>query len=333
MFLRPSVIVLFVAFYASFAVAQDNRYPPPGFGKTQDARTSAGTPEVKPLLGDSATPRPPVDDSTAPAASSNPYRNSKPSNTTSPKILPLNNGDTQPIRASSSAETAAAFDYSSPSNSNAADNGGTGLKPSAMMRVMVLNPPQGSQLRGQPVTLMEAIGGARNRAEQTERVSAYWDMCSAVADYYLGLREQDELRKLHSYVQQAGPAWSQAESELGVRVGTSQRAALASQLRVASLMGRGLGNLPLPADTPHCANYITHYEQIFQGGGPAEAHELDKLLPLRYTELQDAATSVTRSEQYLDSVASRGGDGTDSLSALRLLALQRRAFVQIARLQ
>ena len=40
---------------------------------------------------------------------------------------------------------------------------------------------------------------------------------------------------------------------------------------------------------------------------------------------------VTRSEQYLDSVASRGGDGTDSLSALRLLALQRRAFVQIAR--
>jgi hypothetical protein len=200
-----------------------------------------------------------------------------------------------------------------------------------MMRAMLLNAPQNSQLRGQPVSLMEAIDGARNRAEQTERVSAYWDMCSSVADYYLGLREQDELRKLHTYAQQAGPAWSQAESELGVRVGTSQRAALAAQLRVASLMGRGLGNLPLPADMPHCANYITHYEQIFQGGGPAEAHELAALLPLRFTELQDAAVAVTRSEQYLDTVAARGGDGTDSLSALKLLALQRRAFVQIAR--
>ena len=116
--------------------------------------------------------------------------------TTSPKILPLNNGDTQPIRGTNPpAETAAAYDYSSPANSNASTQGGTGLKPSAMMRAM-LNPPQGSLLRGQPVTLMEAIGGARNRAEQTERVSAYWDMCSAVADYYLGLREQVELGKL-----------------------------------------------------------------------------------------------------------------------------------------
>jgi hypothetical protein len=326
--------MLFAAFYASFAAAQ-GRYAPSEFGKTQAPTTGAGAPDVKPLLGDSVTPRPPgTNSSTAPpvtSESSNPYRNSSPSTNNSPKILPLDNGDTQPIRGTSSAQTAAAYDYSSPANPNTPAQGGVGLKPSAMMRVMVLNPPQGSLLRGQPVTLMEAIGGARNRAEQTERVSAYWDLCSAVADYYLGLREQEELRKLRSFAQQVGPAWSQAEAELGTRVGTSQRAALASQLRVASLMGRGLTNLPLPADTPHCASYITHYEQIFQGGGPAEAHELADLLPLRYAELQDAATSVTRSEQYLDSVASRGGDGTDSLSALRLLALQRRAFVQIAR--
>ena len=74
-----------------------------------------------------------------------------------------------------------------------------------MMRAM-LSPPGGTQLRGQPVSLMEVIGGARTRGEQTQRVDAYWDLCSSVADYYLGLREQEELRKFaHRYVQQVGP--------------------------------------------------------------------------------------------------------------------------------
>ncbi len=206
-----------------------------------------------------------------------------------------------------------------------------GLKPAAMMRAM-LSPPGGTQLRGQPVSLMAVIGGARTRAEQTQRVDAYWDLCSSVADYYLGLREQEELRQLRSYVQQAGPTWQQAEAELTVRIGTSQRAALASQLRVASLTGRGSGNLPLPADTPHCASYTTHYEQIFQGGGPTEAHELAALLPLRYAELKDAAAAVTRAEGRLDTAAAAQNGNADGMqAALELLALRRRAFVQIAR--
>ncbi len=194
----------------------------------------------------------------------------------------------------------------------------------------MLNPPSGSQLRGQPVALVDVIAGARTRAEQTQRVDAYWDMCSSIADYYLGLHEQEEMRKLRTYVQRVGPAWEQAEKEMSVRSGTSQRAALASQMRVASFMGRGASYLPLPADTPHCASYNTHFDQIFGRGGPAEAKELAVLLPLRYTELRDASTAVSRSEQDLDTVAATRSE-VDSLRALQLLALRRRAFVQIAR--
>jgi hypothetical protein len=194
-----------------------------------------------------------------------------------------------------------------------------------MMRA-ILVPPAGSQLRGTPVSLMEVIAGARTRGEQTQRVEAYWDLCSSVADYYLGLREQDELRR---YVQRGGQAWDQFDAEMRNRTGTSMRAAVASQLRVSSLMGRGATFLPLPADTPHCASYIAHFDEIFARGGPAEAKELAALLPLRFTELKNAAEGVSASEQWLNSVGSRSID--DGLHALELLAMRRRAFVQIAR--
>lgn len=209
----------------------------------------------------------------------------------------------------------------------------TGLKPSAMMRAM-LTPPRESRLAGERVALTDAVAGAASRADQTQRVEAYWDLCSSVADYYLGLREQEELRRLRTLVPRVGPTWQQAESELTVRVGTSQRAAFASQHRLAAIMGRGgsLIALPLPADIPHCGDYHSHYEEIFAGRPSVEAQELAGLLPLRYTELRDAAIAVTRAENWLDATARNdNSDGTGKLRALELLALRRRAFVQIAR--
>ncbi len=183
------------------------------------------------------------------------------------------------------------------------------------------------------MTLVEVVAGATSRPEQTNRVEAYWDLCSSVADYYLGLREQEELRRLRSLVPSLGPAGQQAEKELAVRVGTSQLGALASQYRLASWIGPS-GGLPLPADFPHCGSYQSHYAEIFGGRPSIEAQELNALLPLRYAELKDAATAVTRAEEWLNLVAaarSDASDATGTLRALELLALRRRAFVQIAR--
>jgi hypothetical protein len=206
------------------------------------------------------------------------------------------------------------------------------LKPSSMMRAM-LTPPPDSRLAGQPMTLVEVVAGATSRAEQTHRVEAYWDLCSSVADYYLGLREQEEMRRLRTLVPSLGPAGQQAEKELAVRVGTSQRGAVASQYRLASWIGPSTG-LPLPADIPHCGSYQTHYTEIFGSRQSIEAQEINALLPLRYAELKDATTAVTRAEEWLNMVAaarSDQSDATGTLRALELLALRRRAFVQIAR--
>jgi hypothetical protein len=103
---------------------------------------------------------------------------------------------------------------------------------------------------------------------------------------------------------------------------------------LANLMGAGPSTLPLPSDLPHCGNYHTLYAEIFANRPSAEAHELSQLLPLRYAELKDAAAAVTQAEQWVRSVASAGNpntDGTGTTMALELLALHRRAFIQIAR--
>jgi hypothetical protein len=155
-----------------------------------------------------------------------------------------------------------------------------------------------------------------------------------VADYYLGVREQDELQRLRSSVTNVGPVWQQAASELGVRIGTSQRAAVAAQYRLASfLSGAGEASLPLPTDLLHCGDYYARYDQVFAGRQSPEAQQLSELLPMRYQELSDAALAVTRAEEFLGAIVSQraGGDGSGTLRALELLALRRRAFVQIAR--
>lgn len=240
-------------------------------------------------------------------------------------------------RAQAGSPAAPPFGYPSQPESRetlTGDDATDGLKPSEMMRAM-LAVPRGSHLTGQTMTLADVLQGAASRQDQSERVDAYWDLCSSVADYYLGLREQEELRRLRGLVRRVGPTWEQAESELSVRIGTSQRAAVASQHRVASFFGENDPNrLPLPADVPHCGDYSTRYDEIFAGRWSVEAEKLRDLLPLRYAELKDAAMAVTRAEEWADRVATQrsdNSDGTGMLRSLELLALRRRAFVQIAR--
>ncbi len=205
-------------------------------------------------------------------------------------------------------------------------------KSSLMMQAM-LTAPLGSQLRGEPVRLIEVVGTGSTRNEQTQRIEAYWDLCSSVADYYLSVREEEELRKLSNVASGQTGALQEAAKKMGVRTNTSLLAARASQYRLANFVGRGPNSLPLPADLPHCGSYTSHYEQIFVGRSSPEAQVLAQLLPLRYAELDDAAISVSSSEGWLRDVVSRSQNSAAEgpVKALELLALHRRAFVQIAR--
>ncbi len=287
-------------------IAGENRYgdPPPDAAPTQQSPPVSNTRRT-------VSPPPPITSSITTPADSAP--------TTTPQDYGYEKSSSR---------------LSTPIVNKTSDTAKTAVKPSAMMRTM-LAAPSGSRITGRPVRLAEALAGASTRQDQSQRIDAYWDLCSSVADYYLGVREQDELQQLRSSTTSVGPAWQQAASELGVRIGTSQRAAVASQYRLASLMGiSDPSDLPLPADLPHCGDYYARYDQVFAGRQSGEAQQLSELLPMRYEELVDATAAVTRADEFLAAIASQRsgtGDGTGTLRALELLALRRRAFVQIAR--
>lgn len=200
-----------------------------------------------------------------------------------------------------------------------------------MMQAM-LTKPSNSQLSGEPVRLVDVVRSGQSRNEQTQRIEAYWDLCSSVADYYLSVREQGELLNLTGTAGQS-QAVQDAKNKMAVRSDTSLRAARASQFRLAGFIGRGPNNLPLPGDLPHCGTYTSRYDQVFAGRSSPEAQGLAQLLPMRYTELDEAAGSILSAEDWLKGVISRNesSDAVGNLKALDLLALQRRAFVQIAR--
>ncbi len=310
--------------------AANDRYSNGQQGGTSRQRDNRSATGVVPLT--EAPPRGRAESSGSDAANEgrDPYSSQNQPGTSPPRTLPFGNSISPPPAGSSPPP----FDgFQSPSSSPPgqaiAGERPRGVKPTAMMRSM-LAPPRDSQLSGQPVSLIEVVSSAPSRLEQQERIEAYWDLCSSVADYYLGLREREELRALRSAAPAGGTAWQQAESELAVRMDTSLRAARAAQLRLAAWVR--IGSLPLPADMPHCGSYHSRYQEIFAGQSSPEAAELAELLPLRYAELKDAAAAVTRAEEGLGTLArSASSDGVGALRALEFLALNRRAFVQIAR--
>jgi hypothetical protein len=324
-----STVALIISFVLAAQVgATGDRYPVSGSSATADSATSApasNPPARAPLP--KVSPPPGVDPngtSAPPAGVSNPFKGQQAAPATGTQLI-------TPIREPAVPATddiPSAYRSSPPP---AATSTTVSLKPTPMMKQMLSAPP-GAQLSGTPTKLLDVINGVRGRHDQAHRIEAYWDLCSSVADYYLGMREYSELGKLRSMLPQAGPALQQAEAEFQVRLATSKLAAVASQRRLASMMGAGSATLPLPADMPHCGSYETHYDKIFAGRPAVEAQELAALLSSRYSELKDAATAVTRAQGWIGEAAQNdSGQGIETLRALELLALRRRAFVQIAR--
>ena len=199
-----------------------------------------------------------------------------------------------------------------------------------------LTPPPGTQLSGSKIYLADVVRAAGNRRQQSQGITAYWDLCSATADYYLSLYEQAELQRLARRLGQSQPLQN-ALAIKQTRRDTALTAARASQLRLAALVGRSqAAPLPLPGDMPLTAVYHTRHSQNFASGGPREASELNRLLPLRHRELLGAATAVGEAEDFFGEVVRRAetdrqDQGKAVVKALELLALNRRAFVQISR--
>lgn len=207
------------------------------------------------------------------------------------------------------------------------------LKPSVLMAEMLVPPPD-TKLNGTPMTLAAVVEQAASRGEKSRCIDAYWDLCAAVTDYYLGLREQQELKDLRTTVPRIGGTLQLIEQEVAGRTETARHAAVAAQYRLASSIGSGPTSLPLPQDVPHCGNYHSYYEEIFTSRQSPEAQELNALLPQRHAELKAVAAAIERDRRWVDQIVGASQDdpdGSGAAVALELLALRRRAFVQLTR--
>jgi hypothetical protein len=310
------------------------RYLESGTGQPSATNTSpASAPNsLAPLNNPSSPPASGTNKNAAPAPSTSPYSPSRPPNFSSQPTTPAINSNVAPPNLGQS-QPPPSYPAQNSFPSNDLASGQQSLSKSAVMMQAMLTPPRDSQLRGELVRLVEVVSSGRTRNEQTQRIEAYWDLCSSVADYFLSVREQEELRGLTSVASRQSAALQEAEKKMAVRSDTALRAARASQFRLAGFVGRGPNNLPLPADMPHCGTYTSRYDQVFAGRSLPEAQGLAQLLPMRYAELDDAAVGVSGAEDWLKGVISRNenSDAVGNLRALELLALQRRAFVQIAR--
>ncbi len=235
--------------------------------------------------------------------------------------------DTSPVTPQ---EDAAALPARQPASGASIDTP-TEIKPSELLRSLAGIPATG-QLAGSPITLSEAVSGSTKRGEQTARVTAYWELSTALTDYYLALRETTELETLRQSISRPSFAWDEARLALSARVEAARLTAKAAQNRLQSLRRLAAGgDLPLTSDLPHCGAYETRYEENFAGRDSADALELSELIPQLHQQLRNQTASVEADRQWLQTVSQQRNPQTDGnilLKSYELLSLRRREFVR-----
>lgn len=308
---------------------------------------ATGTPRVQPL-GEppSATPVPPSPRTTPRRSTqpTNPFSRDTSSTDRNPPRAPsgysASGGATRsnPLRDSSNsappsisrglpAGSVAGANTAEPTRINNAREAQTHKMLGRMMRA-----PEGTQLAGTPTRLSTLLQNAGSRQQQAAVTDAYWALTSSMIDYYLSLHEANEASRLRQAVPTYSTSLGEMERALRTRVETSLKSARAAQLnleRMAPVVSR-----PLPTDVPFCGPYATRFEQIFPAGAPEEARLLAELLPLRLGEIEASVEGVARYEEWVKQVERAGAssrDATGMVRALELLALSRRALVQLVR--
>src|SRR5215212_1513564 len=193
-----SSLVIVALTLASQVGGTDYRNPGAASGQPGATSTTSGSlpSSITPLGNPAAPPANGGNRNTTSSPSSSPYSPSRPSvfnnQPTSPAMNPnrgqANGGQPQPPPG---------YSPNSFLTNDSASSTQPPSKSAAMMQAMLARPAN-SQLPGDSVRLIDVVSAGRTRNEQTQRIEAYWDLCSSVADYYLSLREIDELRGLSS---------------------------------------------------------------------------------------------------------------------------------------
>lgn len=141
----------------------------------------------------------------------------------------------------------------------------------------LLTRPEEDELVGMPLTLDEAMQGSVGTRRQSEVVTAYWRLATAVAKYHA-----------------ARFSTTTSPRETDVDAIRAKLEAFRAQHRLALVLGWPQGELPLPVSEPHVGSYNTRYDEIFAGQFSRGAWELDRSLPLMYQLVKACADNLSR---------------------------------------
>ncbi|MBN1591023.1 MAG: hypothetical protein JW888_16035 [Pirellulales bacterium] len=186
-----------------------------------------------------------------------------------------------------------------------------------------LTPAEGARLAGRPLTLITAVGMARDGRQQLAVVHSYWNAVAAVAQYHLRRRGQQILERVTPRpgdeakirAARASAAAELDEAEVAV-------IAMQHELAMKTSFALGAAELPLPSDRPHAGPYQTRYAETFSARpAPPAAQLINRTLPLRYRAIDARARAVEASEQALAaSRAAYDGGSANFESVLTALA-------------
>ena len=219
------------------------------------------------------------------------------------------------------------------------DSRSAGAKPSAPGRrispeeqvsaALVL--PEGEPVAGRPLTLVDALSTARDRAARLAVTHAYWELARAVAEYRFSFDEYARLSEFQAGVSDRGLLQT-AQAAAASLIESAELGIAEAQYELAEAAALPAGTpLPLPADLPHVGTYRTEFERIFSVQSPPPRLRLiDRLLPVELRLVVARATAAEAARDALDatSEAYRAGqaDLAAVLSALRAWGAERRAF-------
>ena len=202
--------------------------------------------------------------------------------------------------------------------------------PTKVLAVMLESPLDGA-LVGTKLTLAQAVDSALSRADQTQRVVAYWDLSQAVAEYHLALDDRLKLAALRQGISLPSPDWETARLNTEARLELARDRAHAAQAYLGAVIGNtNLGFAPLPADLPFTGPYETRYAQLFQSRSSDLAEQLNKLLPRLYSELSTNTAEIADARKWIFAASDRRtpqNDGNELLKAYELFSARRRQFL------
>jgi hypothetical protein len=170
---------------------------------------------------------------------------------------------------------------------------------------------------GRPTTLLEALGSARDRSEQTEAARAYWRLSAALGQYHVWHEAAERLRHTEPRAEDAA-AFRAARAKTAESLRNAELAAARAQRALAEAARFSPSQpLPLPADLPHIGAYRTNFDEVYAVQNvPATMRLIHRTLPLRRKGIDARATAVQASEDAAETASDLYRAGAIELSVL-----------------